>query len=131
MSQSIFLLFSHKLTKKQIADLESVGIEKIVYLPKELQILWSNVPPDSVVISKYLQPVVEWLSNLAKKDDWVLIQGDFGAVFYMVDFCFNNDLIPVYSTTKRMAIEKIEDGRLVKISEFEHIIFRRYERWKR
>jgi len=38
--------------------------------------------------------------------DYVLIQGDFGAVYIKVNFAFSVDLIPVYSTTEREVVEK-------------------------
>ena len=128
--RSIFLLFSHKLTDSQIEELKSNGITSFVYLPHSLQILWSNVPPDLKELKGYLKPIIEWLKANAKEGDWVLVQGDFGAVFIVVDFCFQNGLVPVYATTERIAIEKVENGRTIKVSQFSHVIFRKYERWQ-
>ncbi len=130
MSKSIFLLFSHKLRDSQIEELKSNGIASIVYLPSGLQILWSSVPPDLKELRDYLKPIIEWLKAKAKKGDWVLVQGDFGAVFTVVDFCFHNGLVPVYATTNRLAIEKFSGNGSLKLSHFEHVIFRKYERWK-
>ncbi len=127
-TDSIFLIFSHRLTDSQIEELKKVGISKFVYLPGDLQILWSGVPPDVENLNSYLKPIFEWIKNKAKSDDWVLVQGDFGAVCLVVDFCFKNSLVPVYATTKRNTIEKIENGKLIKVSQFEHIRFRKYER---
>ena len=127
---SIFLLFSHKLTDAQVNELKSNGITSFVYLPSGLQLLWSNVPPDLKGLKGYLKPIVEWLKNNAKEGDWVLVQGDFGAVFTVVDFCFQNGLVPVYATAKRNTIEEMENGKLTKVSQFDHVIFRKYERWK-
>ncbi len=127
-TDSIFLIFSHRLTDSQIEELKKVGISKFVYLPGDLQILWSGVPPDVESLNDYLKPIFEWIENKAKSDDWVLVQGDFGAVCLVVDFCFKNSLVPVYATTKRNTIEKIENGKLIKVSQFEHIRFRKYER---
>ncbi len=128
MSKSIFLIFSHKLIDSQIEELKSNNITSFIYLPSSLQILWSNVPPDLGELKGYLKPIIEWLKNNAKRGDWVLVQGDFGAVFTVVDFCFYNGLVPVYATTKKNTIEKMENGRLIKVSQFEHIRFRKYER---
>ena len=127
-TDSIFLIFSHRLTDSQIEELKKVGISKFVYLPGDLQILWSGVPPDVENLNSYLKPIFEWIENKAKSDDWVLVQGDFGAVCLVVDFCFKHSLVPVYATTKRNTIEKIENGKLIKVSQFEHIRFRKYER---
>ncbi len=130
-NKSIFLLFSHKLTEEQVEELKGYRITRFVYLPEKLQTLWSNVPPEDIVLSEYLKPILEWLDKNAHKDDWVLVQGDFGAVFLVVDFCFYKGFMPVYATTRRIAIEKRENGRLIKVSEFRHMRFRRYERYRK
>jgi hypothetical protein len=108
--------------------LKSVGIDNFEYMPYRLQKLWSGVPPDIEELKNYLKPIFEWLNQNTKKGDWVLIQGDFGAVCLMVDFCFQKGFVPVYATTKRNTVEKMENGKLIKVSEFEHVRFRRYER---
>ncbi len=128
LTDSIFLIFSHKLTDSQIEELEKTGISQFVYLPRDLQILWSGVPPNKERLKGYLKPIVEWLKANAKEGDWVLVQGDFGAVCLVVDFCFKHLLVPVYATTKRNTIERMENGKLIKVSQFEHIRFRKYER---
>ncbi len=128
--KSIFLLFSHKLTQKQESELKSKGISRFVYLPDELQTLWSNVPADIDDVSIYISPVLGWLKNNARVGDWVLVQGDFGCCYTVVDFCFENDLIPVYATTRRIVEEAIEGDGVVKISKFIHERFRKYRRWR-
>ena len=122
--KTMYLLFSHKLTDEQIADSkESLDIAEFHYLPKELQKLFSSVPPELESLEEYAKPFKEYLNEEASVGDIVLIQGDFGLSYILVNFCKANDLIPVYATTKRVAVEK--DG--VKISQFKHIRFRRYE----
>jgi len=123
----MFLLFSHKLTDEQIKDAKSnLGIDEFVYLPEELQDKFSNVPPEIDDIKEYSKDFVEFLKKNAKKKDFVLIQGDFGVVYNVVDFCKINDLNAIYSTTKRVVKEKKENGKIIKISEFRHIKFRKY-----
>ena len=123
----MFLLFSHKLTEDQIKDAkDNLGVKEFVYLPDDLQKKFSNVPPELDDIKKYSEVFIDFLKNNAKKEDFVLIQGDFGIVFNVVEFCKENNLKAVYSTTKRIVKEKIIDGKVVKISEFKHIKFRRY-----
>ncbi len=128
--KSIFLLFSHKLTEEQVEELKGYRITRFVYLPEKLQNLWSNVPPEDIVLSEYLKPILEWLGKNAHKDDWVLVQGDFGAVFLVVDFCFYKGFMPVYAATKRNVVEKNENGKSIKVSEFKHERFRKYERYR-
>ena len=62
-----------------------------------------------------------------KKGDYILIQGDFGACFLMVQFAFEKGFIPIYSTTEREAVETHgEDGSVSLTHRFKHRIFRRY-----
>ncbi len=125
--KQMFLLFSHALTPLQIKDAkESLKIEKFIYLPKKLQKIWSSIPPDTEDIKEILEPIKIFLIQNSKKDDCVLIQGDFGATCYMVSFVNEIDLIPVYSTNKRVAKEVREGDKLIKISEFKHSRYRKY-----
>ena len=123
----MFLIFSHKLTNEQIKDAkENLGVDEFVYLPQKLQEKFSNVPPEIDDIKEYSLDFMEFLNQNAKKDDFVLIQGDFGVVFWVVEYCKQNNLKAVYSTTKRIVKEKNIEGKVVKISEFQHIKFRFY-----
>ncbi|ADC69270.1 conserved hypothetical protein [Methanocaldococcus sp. FS406-22] len=124
----MFLLFSHKLTEEQIKDAkESLKVDEFIYLPKELQELWSNIPPDIEDIEDYIKPIKDFLKKYAKPKDYVLIQGDFGATYKMVNFAIDNDLIPIYSTTKRIVKDIYKDRKIITIRKFEHCRFRKYE----
>jgi hypothetical protein len=124
----MFLLFNHNITDKQIEDAKlTLGVEKFVELPEDLQVIWSQITPEGDLPIEDLNKIINWLKGRADKNDFVLVQGDFGAVCYMVSACFNLDLIPIYSTTKRFSFEKkLENGNIEKRSIFEHICFRRY-----
>ncbi|MEA3280185.1 MAG: CRISPR-associated protein Csx20, partial [Thermodesulfobacteriota bacterium] len=59
--------------------------------------------------------------------DYVLIQGDFGACYIMVRFAFEKGFVPVYSTTRREAVEKQQsDGAVKLVHQFKHQVFRKY-----
>ena len=123
----MFLLFSHKLTEEQreTAKLD-YGIKEFVYLPEKLQLLWSNFDPDLQKLD--LEPFKKFLQNEAKSGDVVLVQGDFGACFAMVQFALEIGFLPVYATTKRKAIEyKNKEGKMEKKSIFEFRRFREYD----
>ena len=123
----MFLLFSHKLTDEQIKDAKiNLEVEEFIYLPIELQTLFSNVPPSGVNLGEYLKPIFRFLIKNAKVGDYVLIQGEFGVVYRLVNFAKVLDLIPVYATTKRESIEEVVDGKIVKKSVFAHVEFREY-----
>ena len=95
--------------------------------PSHLKDIWGNIPPDVLSLSNYLKPVRDWLSYEAEKNDYVLIQGDFGACYLMVNFAIENGLIPIYSTTKREAKEEHNtDGSVHLVHRVEHVIFRKY-----
>lgn len=127
--RKMFLVFSHKITEEQIVEGKSrYCIEEFMYLPDDLQKCWSGLRPEGSLDMIALDKIIEWLKNSAKKDDLVLIQGDFGAVYTMVGFCEKNGLIPVYSTTHRDSIERMGcDGKIEKIHFFRHVGFRRYK----
>ena len=125
--KKMFLLFSHKLTKLQEEDARgSLDIEEFVSLPSDLQVLWSNIPPEIENLDSYLNPIKNFIKDNAQKDDIVLIQGDFGGCYEMVNFTKSLGLKAVHSTTKRDVVEKIVDDKVVKTSTFEHVIFRLY-----
>ena len=122
----MFLFFSHKLTPLQIEEAKKLGVEEFVYLPKNLQDVFSNVPPDVESLGEYLKPLFLFLMENSKSGDYVLIQGEFGVVYRLVSFAKILDLIPIYATTKRITKEIVKDAKIVKISEFKHIRFRKY-----
>lgn len=125
----LFLLFSHTLNDEQAADArKTLGVTECVALPPDLQAIWSDVPPDVEYIADHLQPVLHWLMQRAQPGDFLLIQGDFGAVYLVVKWALQRRLIPVYATTRREVVETtLPDGSIQKQSRFQHVRFRRYE----
>ena len=125
--KKLFLLFSHTLTKSQESDAKaSLGIEEFVALPNNLQTLWSNIPPQLTKLDDYLEPLKEYIRNKSKEGDIILIQGDFGGCYEMVNFVKSLGLKAVHSTTTRDVVEKTVNGKVEKFSRFEHVIFRLY-----
>lgn len=125
----MFLLFSHTLTQSQETDaIYNLSVGDFISLPQDLQDLWSNISPQSDDVADYLQPIKLFLSQNAQKKDYVLIQGDFGCTYHMVDFCKQNNFIPLYSTNKRATkeIRSINENKITKISNFEHVKYRFY-----
>lgn len=125
--KKMFLLFSHNLTQIQIDDAKNnLDIEKFVSLSQDLQELWSNIPSDLIFIKEYLLPFRNFLKKNSNFGDVVLIQGDFGAVYQMVNFVNDLGLKAVYATTTRVIEEIVIDEKTVKKSIFEHRRFREY-----
>ena len=124
----MILLFSHKLTIKQENDAKDLyHIKEFIVLPKYLQDLWSNMPVEKSSIKEELEEIKKFILDNSVKNDVVLIQGDFGAVYHMVRFCKELKLKTVYSTTKRNIKEVFEKNKTIKTSTFEHRRFREYE----
>jgi len=126
---NLFLLFNHTLTAPQETDAcISLGVKSIVLPPPEINRLWQEIPPDSEELLSYLSPVFTWLGNEPHPGDFVLIQGEFGATFLMVNEALRLGLVPVYSTTSRKAIEQLLPDGQVKISHiFSHVRYRKYK----
>lgn len=129
----MLLLFSHPLSERQKSDAgRSFGIFDFVPLPAELQQLWSQVPAEEESLKPVMECFTQWLERESAAGDFVLIQGDFGLTFSMVDWCLDHDLIPVYPTTVRLARDEDQGGGLIKsIHYFHHVKFRRYRRYLR
>lgn len=128
MDRALILLFNHQLTPNQELDARrNLGITRVVEPPENLRELWANVPPDPAELYAYLGPLKLWLTANASPDDYVLIQGDFGATYLMVAFAFEKGLIPIYSTTEREATEELQpDGSMKLTHRFLHKRFRKY-----
>lgn len=127
---NIFILLSHKLTQEQIEALKNeLQIENIIYLPKNLQLLWSNIPPEPERIHDILNPIRLWLKENAKSGDYALIQGDMGATYQMINYAFSINIHPCYTTTERISMqEKDNNGTVNVIKQFKHVRFRLYEK---
>ena len=126
---TLHLLFSHKLTEPQEKDAyESLRAGSIVYFPEELLRVWGSIPPEAASIKSLLMPHAEYMSKVCQKGDYILIQGDPGATFLMVQKALSLGLQPVYATTSRAGTKERRDaqGRVIKSSVFEHVRYRVY-----
>ena len=121
-----FCLLNHQLTRKQIEELETVFCSEEVICPdQELSAMWSQINPEDdreEVAGKR----VAWLKT-ARKGDCLLVQGEFGTTFKLVDYALKNGLVPIYATTKRVAKEVRDGERIHREYIFEHVCFKKYE----
>ena len=125
---TLHLLFNHTLTIEQEADAKaSFGVDKFVYLPTNLQHIWSNVPSDLEDLKEYLAPIKMYLTSNLKPNDTILIQGDCGATYMMVNLAKSLGAKAVYATTKREVVEELYGDKVIKRSIFKHVRFRSYE----
>lgn len=126
----LLLLFNHTLTRdQQDAAQRELGITQIVTPPLLQQQLWSNIPADAELLLPFIEPLVTWLRDVGTEGDYILIQGDFGACFLMINQALNLGMIPIYSTTARQATEVHQDDGRVRLEHvFQHVRFRQYGR---
>lgn len=125
----LFLIFNHQLSQEQEKEArEALKIEEIVNLPPQLQDFWSNIPPDVELSEEMFEDITAFLiQNRGERENFCLIQGDFGATVYLVSWCFKNGFVPIYATTKRVAKEVVRpDGTVELLKVFKHERFRRY-----
>lgn len=125
---NLFLLFSHSMTPMQEEQARiELGVEKIIEPPINIRSLWSALPPEEETLLSLLEPVIQWVDQEARKEDYILIQGDFGACYLLVQHAMESGYIPIYSTTERKAEEKIlDDGGVQLTHTFRHVCFRKY-----
>lgn len=127
----MFLIFSHQLTtlQKQQAK-EKFGVSEFIYLSDDLLSKWSNIPPTLEQIDEYLTDILKWINMNAYPGDYVLVQGDYGATMFVVNYCIMHNLKPVYATTQRIVKEEKAGEKVITSRKFEHIIFREYQKCK-
>jgi hypothetical protein len=74
-----------------------------------------------------LKPVLDWISEAGRTGDYILVQGDPGGCYIVVEHALQEGLIAVYSTTIRKASEHPQpDGSVLIKREFTHKLFRKY-----
>ena len=124
----MILIFSHTLTDEQINDaIANLNITEFVYMPQILQDTWSNIASSIHDMKKYLNEIHDFIISNSSKNDYILIQGDFGATYNTVNFCKENKRITIYSTTKRQSKEIYRNNMVEKVSYFSHLSFREYQ----
>jgi len=115
---------SHTITVQQKADAKkTLNVQHFIVLPTDL---WSQIPVGSESVeSSLLQLKIQLLSQ-ANPGDLLLVQGDYGATFNMVQFAKEIGLVPVYATSRRNVYEVVEGEKITTVREFQHVRFREY-----
>ena len=124
----LFIFISHKLTDNQMKEAkDKFNIQNFIYMSENLQKKWSGIPADLYSLKEYLKPFRKFLVKNSVKGDYILIQGDPGAVYYLVQYVKSIDLTPIYSTSNRKVKETSNGIAIKSIRYFKHIQFRKYE----
>ena len=122
--KKMFVLISHGLTQEQKSQaLKVFGVENIINIADDA---WSNISPSDENILYVLNRYIKELMLEAEAGDILLVQGDFGATYNMINFAKNIGIKTIYATTKRMAQELVIDGKTIIKREFKHEKFREY-----
>lgn len=124
----MLLIFSHKITQSQIEDAKSaLGVDEFLDLPQNLKNIWGSIDPYLDDLSDVLNDFKLWIKDNSTPSDYILIQGDFGACYHLVNYAKSLSLIPIYSTTHRVTEERINaNGEVITEHKFSHIKFRKY-----
>ncbi len=125
-----FVIISHTLNHSQINAVHNeLNINEIIFLPDNLKQLWGNIPADLPSIMDVIKPFKDYLKNNADPLDYVLIQGDMGCTYALINYAFEIGLIPCYATTKRVTVTEEDNDGIVNLNkQFKHIIYRKYEK---
>lgn len=127
---SMFVLLNHHLTPSQEQEAKDrLQIDRIEYPPTEIQNIWNNIPPEREDIAPLISPICQWLETHSCSNDYIIVQGDCGATFMVVEWALRNGRIPLYSTTaRRYESSTDESGNVINVHTFRHVIFRKYKR---
>jgi hypothetical protein len=127
--RKLLVVMSHSLTKSQEIDaFENLSVTETITMPEHIARIWSEIPPDFSSISERVQPIIDWVLKTANGNDFVLVQGDFGATYLVVKRSLEKGLTPIYATTRRVVSEESHNEEIVVMQrQFEHVRFRQYE----
>ena len=123
----VFCLLNHELTQNQILELkDKFGVEKIEYPSEQLSKSWSQIPAVEEIDMNIITAIVNWLSS-ANQNDVLIVQGEFGSTFMLVDYALKKNLVPIYAVTTRISKEIRVGEKVQKVNVFEHVCFRKYK----
>lgn len=124
---NVLCLLNHELTEKQRIELSNgYAVDEILVPPPALKTLWASIPTGESLSRSIFSPIVHWLGDTSRSGDYLVIQGEFGATFFLIEYAFAQHLIPLHSVTKRIAQETRVAEIVYRSYVFEHIRFRRY-----
>ena len=126
-----FIILNHLLTKTQESELRSeFEVERIIEMPEVFKEIWGGISAQNDLFNSGVRDIIEWLKIDSQPSDVVVVQGEWGASFLIVDFCFCNKLIPLYASSERLYEQKdLKDGRVKRTHIFKHVRFKRYMRF--
>lgn len=129
---NFIVLMSHDMSNTQKSDAyENLKVKKIIEAPQKIKQIWGNINPIASLDISPLEEVILWIKQNSSDKDYVLVQGEFGATFYIVDYCLQNNLIPVYATSVRRVEEIRQGDRIITNRVFVHEGYRKYIKYEK
>ncbi|WP_455542955.1 CRISPR-associated protein Csx20 [Intestinibacter sp.] len=130
--KKFIVLMSHDMSELQKNDAyKNLEVDEIIEAPKKIKTIWANINPTSELDIDRLNDVILWIKGISQKQDYILVQGEFGATFYIVDYCFKNNLVPVYATSVRRVEETRNGNEVLTNRIFVHEGYRKYISYKK
>lgn len=124
--KKVLALISHKILPEQEQELKNrFEIVDIKFLPENLQQIWSNVLFDDKYYTN-LNEMIDYMLSILNEEDYVIVQGNWGYVYKLVEEAKKNKIIPLYAFSIRDSSEDIINGEVVKITKFKHQCFVEY-----
>lgn len=125
------ILLNHELTEEQQSELRTrYGAAEIALPTQTVQRSWGEVEPDGDPPLGQYRGALVWLKSTTNPGDIVVVQGEFGAVVFVVTWCLEHGRRPLYATTRREVVEERHEGTTVSRRVFRHVRFREYVRWQ-
>ena len=125
-NHKIILFSSHTIDEEQRLELLNLyRVNEVIYLPEELQKIWSNVYLDEKYYTN-MELLVRFMLKTLNEGDYIVAQGNWGYVYRLVTVAKENNIIPLYAFTLRDGEDKIINGEKVRISKFKHVKFVEY-----
>ncbi len=122
--KTLYILMSHDMTEQQKNDAKySLGVNVFDVVPSKV---WSQIPSEYETVEACLTEIKTYISAGFQRGDYLLVQGDYGATFNMVQFAKEKGIVPVYATSRRKAYEVVEGEKITTVKEFQHVRFREF-----
>ncbi len=116
---------SHRMSIGQKHDaMQNWGVTHFIAMPTDV---WSQISAEADSVTPFLKDIKRQLSKEASSGDLLLVQGDFGATYNMVQYAKEIGMVPVYATSVRRAHEIVHGEKVTTIREFVHVQLRKYE----
>ena len=94
-------------------------------MSENLQQIWSNVLYDDKYYTN-LNEIIDYMLSILNEEDYVIVQGNWGYVYKLVEEAKKNKIIPLYAFFVRDSSEDIINGEVVKITKFRPKCFVKY-----